>query len=157
VAGLTSEWQDERERQLVAALYAKGHTAMAVQLHNQLAANQHLPPEQRMQLLMALLNAGGYGELAALLQQHGCSASSSGSSSSFCCSSNRQPQAPHQALLLPVLVVIHPNWSSNIMMQQQMAGGASSLQQPSQLAMMSGLMGRCILCNVKHAQLHQLL
>lgn len=66
---VTREWQDERERQLVAALYAKGHTAMAVQLHNQLQANQHLPAEQRVQLLIALLNAGGYGELATLLQE----------------------------------------------------------------------------------------
>jgi hypothetical protein len=66
---VTRQWQDERERQLVAALYAKGHTAMAVQLHNQLQANQHLPAEQRVQLLIALLHAGGYGELAALLQE----------------------------------------------------------------------------------------
>jgi hypothetical protein len=42
---------------------------MAVQLHNQLQANQHNPPEQRVQLLITLLNAGGYGELAALLQE----------------------------------------------------------------------------------------
>lgn len=66
---LTREWQDERERQLVAALYAKGHTSMAVQLHNQLQANQHLPPDQRLHLLIALLNAGGYADLASLLQQ----------------------------------------------------------------------------------------
>jgi hypothetical protein len=42
---------------------------MAVQLHNQLQANQHLPAEQRLQLLIALLNAGGYADLASLLQQ----------------------------------------------------------------------------------------
>jgi hypothetical protein len=128
---VTREWQDERERQLVAALYAKGHTAMAVQLHNQLQANQHLPPEQRVGLLIALLNAGGYSELAALLQDQAA----------------RQRQQQQQSVAAGTAPVRSGSQHLDVSMQQAgaAAGGPSSSglsqhQQQQQQGLMPNLM-----------------
>lgn len=74
---VTREKQEERERQLIAALYAKGHYALALQLQQQFAlqhqqqgaSQQPLLPHERDQQLVAALLAAGYPSLASQLNQ----------------------------------------------------------------------------------------